>query len=344
MRVAVDAMGGDNGPALVVPGSLAVLSDPAYPNLTLILVGPEGLITPHLANLSTEHRARVSVVDAPDEITMDDAPAMAVRRKPKSGIAVALKLLKNGDADSVMSLGNSGAVMAGAIGINGRVPGVARPALVTVLPTLRGRSMLLDLGAITDPRPQYLVQFALMATAYARHAMDIPNPRVALLSNGEEASKGNQLVQEVFPLLEKESHVNFIGNVEGKELLRGDIEIIVTDGFTGNVALKSMEGAISVLTEILREEMTSTFLRKMMAALMRPALRQVRNRLDYEEIGGAPLLGVNGAIIVGHGRSKERAVANAVRVAYRTAAHNIPGHIEELIRESKSMETAELRT
>lgn len=332
MRVVVDAMGGDFGPAMVVPSSLAVLSDPDYPDLSLIFVGQADKIDPLLADLNSVDRERVRVVDAPDEVAMSEAAARAVRAKPNSSVAIGLKLLKSGEADAFMSTGHSGAVMAGALAVIGRVPGVARPALVTVLPTLRGKSMLLDLGAVTDPKPRYLVQFAIMATTYATRVMGLPNPRVALLSNGEEPSKGNQFVHDVYPLLEQTSGINFIGNAEGKELLRGDIEIFVTDGFTGNVALKSMEGAVSVLTQVLREEVTRGIYRKALALLLRPALREVRLRLDYEEIGGAPLLGVNGAVIIGHGRSRERAIANAVRVASRTAAQQLPSQIEQSIR------------
>jgi len=170
-----------------------------------------------------------------------------------------------------------------------------------------------------------------MATTYAKHVLGIPDPKVALLSNGEEPSKGNHLVQEVYPMLESIPGITFIGNAEGKEMLRGDIEIFVTDGFTGNVALKSMEGAIGVLTQVLREEVTRGIFRKALALLLRPALREVRLRLDYEEIGGAPLLGVNGAVIVAHGRSRDRAIANAVRVASRTASQNIPSQIAQAI-------------
>jgi glycerol-3-phosphate acyltransferase PlsX len=196
--------------------------------------------------------------------------------------------------------------------------------------------MLLDLGAVTDPKPRFLVQFAIMATTYATHVMGLQNPRVALLSNGEEPSKGNQFVHDVYPLLEQTAGINFIGNAEGKELLRGDIEIFVTDGFTGNIALKSMEGAVSVLTQVLREEVTRGIYRKALALLLRPALREVRLRLDYEEIGGAPLLGVNGAVIIGHGRSRERAIANAVRVASRTASQQLPSQIEQSIRAAEA--------
>jgi glycerol-3-phosphate acyltransferase PlsX len=331
MRVAVDAMGGDKGPDVVVPGSLMVLDDPAYPDLTIQFYGNQTAIEPLLAGLDAAQRARVSVHHTDVEITMDDAPAMAVRRKPTSGIALALKALKSGDADSVMSLGNSGAIMAGAIAILGRVRGVHRPALVTILPTLKGRTIMLDLGAIVDPKAQYLVQFAQMATAYGRTSLGLERPRVALLSNGEEASKGNQLVQDVYPMLASAPDLNFIGNCEGKELLRGDIEIIVTDGFTGNVALKSMEGTMSVLNEVLREEMTRTFKRKLAAMVLRPAFKDARKRLDYEEIGGAPLLGVNGTVIVGHGRSVAYTTSNAVRVAYRTAKQNLPEEIAKAV-------------
>jgi phosphate acyltransferase len=331
MRVAVDAMGGDFGPAVVVPSSLLALDDPEYADLQIIFVGQQNKIEPLVTSLSPDRRTRVTIVDAPEEVAMEDSPATAVRRKPKSSIAVGLKLIKSGGADAFMSAGNSGAVMSGAIGIIGRVHGVARPALVTVLPTLRGKSMLLDLGAVTDPKPRFLVQYAIMADTYARHVMGIETPKVALLSNGEEPSKGNQLVQDVFPMLAATPGISFIGNAEGKELLRGDIEIFVTDGFTGNVALKSMEGTVSVLTQVLREEVTRNVFRKAVALLIRPALRQVRLRLDYEEIGGAPLLGVNGAVIIAHGRSRERAIANAVRVASRTASQHIPDEIAKSI-------------
>lgn len=331
MRVAVDAMGGDFGPAVVVPSSLIALNDPDYPDLSIIFVGQTDKIEPLLTTLPDSQRQRVKVIDAPDEVAMSDSAARAVRSKPKSSMALGLNLLKRGEADAFMSAGHSGAVMAGALGIIGRVSGVARPALVTVLPTLRGRSMLLDLGAVTDPKPPYLVQYAIMATTYATHVLGIPNPKVALLSNGEEPSKGNQLVQEVFPLLAATPGINFVGNAEGKELLKGDIEIFVTDGFTGNVALKSMEGAVSALTQVLREEVTKGIVRKALALMLKPALREVRLRLDYEEIGGAPLLGVNGAVIVAHGRSHERAIANAVRVASRTASQNIPAEIARSI-------------
>jgi glycerol-3-phosphate acyltransferase PlsX len=341
MRVAVDAMGGDFGPAVVIPSSLAALDDPDYPDLTLNFVGQTSKIEPLLASLSGDRRGRVSIIDAPHEVTMDDAPATAARRKPKSSIAVGLRMLREGTADAFMSAGNSGAVMAGALAINGRVPGVERPALMTVLPTLRGRSMLLDLGAITDAKPFWLVQYAIMATTYARHVLGIERPKVALLSNGEEPSKGNQLVQEAFPLLAATPGIEFIGNAEGKELLRGEIEIFVTDGFTGNIALKSMEGTVSVLTQVLREEVTGTVFRKAIALLLKPALRAVRLRLDYEEIGGAPLLGVNGAVIVAHGRSRERAIANAVRVASRTAEQHLPDEIGKSIAAARAIADGE---
>jgi glycerol-3-phosphate acyltransferase PlsX len=334
MRVAVDVMGGDHGPDVVIPGALSVFDDPEFRDLSLTLVGPEKRISKALTNARSSVRDRISVIDAPDEVTMDDAPAMAVRKKPKSSIAIALKLMNSGEVDAAMSAGNSGAVMAGAIAINGRVNGVERPAIATILPTLNGRTMLLDLGAITDPRPSYVVQYAIMADTYLKHVMGIPAPRVALLSNGEEASKGNELVQEVHALLRQSGAITFAGNIEGNRLLRGDVEIVVTDGFTGNVALKSMEGAISVLMDVLKQELTSSTHRSVLAKLLQPAFRSVRARVNYEEIGGAPLLGIDGTVIVAHGRSQERAIANAVRVASRTASHNLPEHIGQAIRAS----------
>lgn len=254
---------------------------------------------------------------------------MAVRRKPNSSISKALQEVKAGRARAMFSAGHSGAVMAASVATLGRIRGVERPALAVVLPTLRGNTILLDLGAVTDPKPTHLVQFAHMAKVYAEAAFGKNNPTVGLLSNGEEPSKGNQLVQDVFALLSAESSINFKGNVEGKELLRGTVDVVVTDGFTGNVALKSMEGTASVLNEIIREELTKTFFRKVPAMLLKSAFRSIRDRLDYAETGGAPLLGVNGVVVVAHGRSDDRAIMNAIRSAKLAAEQELPRRIRE---------------
>lgn len=325
MRIAVDAMGGDHGPAVVVAGALAAARTSG---IELTLVGRAAEINSALAKLDCTGLS-VDVIDAEETIEMDESPAMAVRRKPNSSISKALNEVKSGRAGAMFSAGHSGAVMAASLATLGRIKGVERPALAVVLPTLRGNTIMLDLGAVTDPKPIHLVQFAHMAKVYAEAAFGKSNPTVGLLSNGEEPSKGNQLVQEVFALLKAERGINFIGNVEGKELLRGTIDIIVTDGFTGNVALKSMEGAVGVLTDIIREEMTKSVLRKIPALFLKPAFRAIRGRLDYAEIGGAPLLGVNGVVIIAHGRSDERAIMNAVRSGERAAAQELPRKIRE---------------
>ena len=328
MRVAVDAMGGDHGPDVLLAGTLAALTDPAISVTVVALAQPmDGL----RAGVPESLRSRVTFVEALDEIGMGESAAQSVRKKPNASINVALRELKEGRADAVVSAGHSGAVLAASLAIVGRIPGIDRPAIATVLPTIGIRTILLDLGAITDPKPAYLVQYAHMAVVYARLVLGSEHPKVALLSNGEEPSKGNQLAQEVYALLSAEGGLDFVGNVEGKELLRGTVDIVVTDGFTGNIALKSLEGAVSVLTEVLRTEVTRTLTRKALALLMRSAFRDVRLKLDYAEIGGAPLLGVDGPVIVAHGRSRERAIENAVRVADRTASQAVPAAIQASI-------------
>jgi glycerol-3-phosphate acyltransferase PlsX len=325
MRIAVDAMGGDHGPSVVVAGALDAAR--AF-GVEISLVGRQAEIEKALQG---KDRAGLSVdiIDAEDVIGMEESPAMAVRRKPKSSISTALREVKEGRAGAMVSTGHSGAVMAGSLAILGRIRGVERPALAGVLPTFRGATIMVDLGAVTDPTPFQLVQFAHMAKVYSEAALGKVNPSIALLSNGEEASKGNQLVQEAYPLLKLEPGLNFIGNAEGADILPGEIDVIVTDGFTGNVALKSMEGTFTVFSEIIREEMTRNLPRKLAAFALKPAFRSIRNRLDYAEIGGAPLLGVNGVVIIAHGRSNERAVMNAVGAGKRSAEQELPRRIKE---------------
>lgn len=327
MKIAVDAMGGDHGPSVVIPGALQAAREFG---LGLTLVGRQADIDTALAGQTLDGLS-VDVIDTPDVIEMDEHPAMAVRRKPNSSISMALKEVKSGRADAMMSAGNSGAVMAAALAVLGRIPGVERPALAAVLPTLRGNTILVDLGAVTDPKASHLVQFAQMARVYAEAAFSKSRPTIALLSTGEEPGKGNQLVQEVYPILEADPQLNFVGNCEGKEILRGSIDVIVTDGFSGNIALKSMEGTVSVLSEILREEVTATLPRKLLALALKPAFTSMRRRLDYAEIGGAPLLGVNGVAIVAHGRSDERAIKNAVRSCKIAAEHDLARRIREAL-------------
>jgi glycerol-3-phosphate acyltransferase PlsX len=325
MNIAIDAMGGDHGPSVIVEGALA---SARQFGMELTLVGRKAEVERSLSKLD-RRGLHINIIDAEETIEMHESPAMAVRRKPNSSISMALQEVKAGRAGAMVSAGNSGAVMAAALAILGRIKGVERPALTVVLPTLRGNTILVDLGAVTDPKPIHLVQFAHMAKVFAEANFGKKNPTIALLSNGEEPLKGNQLVQEVFPLLAAESSLNFVGNAEGKELLRGTIDIIVTDGFTGNIALKSMEGTVSVLGEIIKEEMTKSNRRKLPAFLLKPAFREIRGRLDYAETGGAPLLGVDGVVVIAHGRSNARAVMNAVYAGQLAAEQELPKKIRE---------------
>ncbi len=323
MRVAVDGMGGDIGPAVVVPGAIQGARDCGA---DLLLVGRSADIRAQLSNANVSG-VSIQIVDAPDVIEMNEHPATAARRKPNSSIAVALGEIKSGRADAMVSAGNSGAVMASAFIVLGRIEGVERPAIAAFIPGLSGASLVLDLGAVTDPRPAHLIQFAHMGSIYVERVSGKATPTVALLSNGEEPTKGNQLVQEVFPLLENEAGINFVGNIEGKDVLKGEIDVVITDGFTGNVALKVAEGTASMLTTVLREELTKSLHRKLAAAVLKPAFRSLRDKFDYARIGAAPLLGVNGAVLIAHGRSSELAIASAVARASAVAETNLPDAI-----------------
>lgn len=328
MRVAIDAMGGDHGPSVVVAGAV----QGARANATgITLVGREDVINAELAKHDITG-LDIDVVHAADEITMDDHPAQAVRRKPDASMNVAMRLVKDGKADAMVSAGNSGAMMASALMTLGRIKGIDRPAITSGVPNGKGaHTMLVDLGAVTDPKPLNMVQFAMMGQVYAQTVVGIQDPTIGLISNGEEASKGNQLTQKVHPLLRATEGLNFIGNVEGRDILTGDVDVVVMDGFTGNVVLKSIEGTASMLMKVLKAEITSSPVRKVGALILKPAFKAVAKRLDYAEIGGAPLLGVDGAVIIAHGRSNELAIRNAIGVGKRAAEHDLRGHILERV-------------
>jgi glycerol-3-phosphate acyltransferase PlsX len=327
VNIAVDAVGGDHGPDVVVPGAIA---GARRAGVGLILTGPEAVVRAALAGVDVSGVA-IEVIEAPETIAMDDHPAQAVRRKPRSSIVVGMNAVKEGRAAALVSAGNSGAVMAAALMVLGRIPGIDRPAIAGFIPTRTGRCLLLDLGAVTDPRPQHLVQFAQMGSLFVAQALGVERPTVGLLSNGEEAAKGNNLVRETYPLLAAAPGVNFAGNVEGKDITRGVVDVVVTDGFTGNVALKVAEGVATFVGDLLRAEVTATLPRKLAALLLRPAFRAARARMDYAETGGAPLLGVNGTVIIAHGRSNETAIANAVVVAGQSAERDLAPAIAALV-------------
>lgn len=328
MHIAIDAMGGDHGPAVIVPGALA---GARHNQVSLLLIGRQQEIEAVLSQHDTRG-IDVTVVDASQTIEMDDHPAQAIRRKSDSSINVALRAVKDGRADAMLSAGNSGAVMAGSLMTLGRIKGIDRPAIITGIPNINGGfSFILDIGAVTDPKPINMVQFAVMGQVYAQAVVGIDDPTVGLLSNGEEDSKGNNLVHATWPMLNSTEGLNFVGNVEGKDIPTGTVDVFVTDGFTGNVVLKTIEGVASMLMHVIREEITTSLPRKLAALALKPAFREIGAKLDYAAIGGAPLLGVDGAVIICHGRSNERAIDNAVGVCKRSVEGNLAGRIRERV-------------
>lgn len=327
MRIVVDAMGGDYAPEVVIQGVQAYLADGSA---DLILVGQEAKLKPLLEKY-TLPSDRVQIRYASQVIEMDEHPAEAVKAKEDSSMVVGMNLLKSGEADAFMSAGNSGGVLAAALFRLGRIPGIKRPALSTVFPTQKGFTFILDIGANTDCKALYLQQFGIMGSIYAERVLGVPGPKVGVVSNGEEPGKGSMLVQEAFELL-KGSGLNFIGNVEGKDIPAGMADVVVTDGFTGNVIIKLAEGAAGLMLGIIGEEIRRRKVATLGALLARPAFRAVKHRLDYAEYGGAPLLGVDGVVIIAHGRSNAKAICNAIRVAERA----VNGKIVEQIKQGVS--------
>lgn len=326
MKIALDVMGGDHAPEVTIHGAVWAARDFA---LTIQLVGQPDIIEAELAKHNT-HGLNLPIIPANEVIGMNEQPAAAVKNKKDSSMVVALRSVKEGRSDAFVTAGNSGGALAAALFGLGRIKGIKRPALSTVFPTdsKHGYCFLLDVGANTEVRPEYLLQFALMGYHYADRVLHIPTPRVGLLSTGEEEDKGNTLTQEVTPLL-KASALNFIGNIEGKDITAGLADVIVTDGFTGNVYLKGAEGVARLIQKILEQEIRARPLALLGALLARGAIRAFRTRLDYREFGGGPLLGVNGVVIVAHGRSDAYAIRNAIRVAKQAAENNIVQAIAE---------------
>lgn len=311
ITVALDCTGGDDGETPNVAGAVQAAKDFG---IAVSLVGRAERIQAELAKHRTAGLS-LPVMDAPDEVEMDEHPAQAVRRKPRASINVAMKAVKEGGASAAVSAGNSGATMVAALFHLGRIPGIDRPAIGAIMPTLAGDLLLIDAGANTEVHPDYLIQFAQMGSIYMERVRGVARPRVGLLSSGEEETKGTKIVQEAHQLLKTTPGIHFIGNVEGKDLPKGACDVCVTDGFTGNVALKTAEGTASFMSAILRRELTKSLPRKALAALLRPAFRAMREELDPAREGGALLFGVDGVAVIAHGRSNARAVRNAIRVA-----------------------------
>ena len=331
MRIAVDAMGGDNGVIPTVEGSVRAAKEL---DIEVVLVGDESQIRDQLRRLGCSD-ARLRVHHAPQVVGMHDSPASVARKKRDSSVWVATELVQQGEASAVVSAGNTGASMVAAFFVFGVIKGVERPAIAATLPTLKGTAVMLDVGANVDCTAQHIEQFALMGNEYSKHAFGKPSPRVGLLSIGEEDSKGNEVTREALKLL-KASAMNFIGNVEGRDVFGGVADVIVCDGFIGNVALKISEGLADTLRKILLKEIASSRLGRVAYLFLAGPLLRLRRRMDYAEFGGAPLLGVNGITIVGHGRSSPKAIKNAISRAKGLAASRLNELIQRDIEESLS--------
>ena len=344
MRIALDAMGGDRGPREMVEGAVQAVCSFGH---RVVLIGDRARIE---AALDEERRRlgscdpegdstvgpglideRISIVHTTEVVGMDESPLDAIRRKKNSSILAAFRLLKDGEADAVVSAGNSGATMAAAVKTVGRLPGIARPGIAGIFPTLKNPLVMMDVGANVDCRPNHLVQFAIMASAFSSVVFGTERPRVGLLSIGEERGKGNALVKQAHELLSAADSVNYIGNVEGRDTFQGDVDVIVCDGFVGNVCLKLSEGLAEAMVAMLREELSASLKSKVGYMLSRKAYANLRKRTDYAEYGGAPLLGFNGAGIICHGRSNARAIRNAVRIAAELVKNRMNDHILRLL-------------
>lgn len=319
MRIAIDAMGGDDAPRSIIDGALVAAR---HHQIGLLLVGDQARILRELSRHPAAGSLDVQILDTPDAIAMSEAASVALRRKPRASIRLAADAVRDGRAAALFSAGHTGASVMAAIGTFGRLTGVDRPALATIIPTKQQPAVLLDSGATVECRPQHLVQFALMGSAYARVAFGSSSPRVALLSVGEEEGKGNELTREAHQLL-KTAPVNFVGNIEGRHVYAGDADVIVCDGFTGNVTLKISEGLVDAIEALLHTELQATFGTRVGYLLSGQAFRRFRKRVDYSEYGGAPLLGVDQVCIVGHGRSSPKAVSNAVTMAVRAVRERL---------------------
>jgi glycerol-3-phosphate acyltransferase PlsX len=326
LRIAVDSMGGDKAPAVVVEGALSALRE-AGGELEVALVGREESVRAALGSRDLPS-PRITVVDAPDVVAMDEQPAATLRKKKQSSIAVGLRMQKEGAADGFISAGNTGAVAANAIFGLGRIKGVLRPAIATFAPTRGGACIILDVGGNVENKPGHLLQFGVMGSCYAEVALSKERPRVGLLNVGEEKSKGGDLLTEAYELLET-ADLNFIGNVEGRDIFRGDVDVVVCDGFVGNVILKFTESVVDMFYAVMKKELTKDIRAKFGAVLLKPAFGKLRETFDYAEYGGAPLLGVDGACMICHGSSSALAIKNAILATMRFIEYDVNSAILE---------------
>jgi glycerol-3-phosphate acyltransferase PlsX len=330
--VAIDAMGGDKAPGEIVQGAI----NAARKGLSVLLVGDQALIQQELDRRKAGTKLPIVLRHASEVVEMSDHPGQAMRRKRDNSIRVCFELVKSGEACAMVSAGNSGAIMAGAIFVLGRLPSVERPAIISNLPALKGHPLLLDMGANVECKPIHLVQFALMGEVYARRVLGVARPRVAVLSNGEEDSKGTDLTRAALAALRRSS-LDFRGYCEGRDVMTGELDVIVTDGFTGNVTLKTIEGTAKAVAGFLRQSLSQSLLSKMGALLSRGAYARLRKRIDWREIGGAPLVGVAGIGIISHGASDALAIENAIRRARDAAQARCTDEIAQAAAQAEAL-------
>lgn len=329
MRVAVDAMGGDNAPSVEVEGSVAAAREFGIP---VILVGNSEVLNNELSKYNC-NGLDITVKHASEVVGMHDSASDAVRKKKDSSVRVAFELVKNGEAEAVVSAGNSGATMAAGMFVLKRIKGIDRPAIAQLFPTLHGKTLVLDVGGNVDCKPIHLVQFAIMGGVYARYVMAVENPKIGLLSNGEEETKGNDLTRETNSIL-KQISFDYSGYVEGRDIFNGFVDVVVCDGFVGNVVLKLSEGLADAVGKMLKEEIKRSFISKIGYLLARRAFVNFKKKVDYTEYGGAPLLGINGVGMICHGGSNAKAIKNAIRFAHDYASKGVNEHLAEKLQEN----------
>jgi len=334
MKIALDAMGGDFAPQTIVEGGVLAAREHGIP---VVLVGEEKKIRQEAGKYPESNSLPLTFVHASEAVGMDESPLTAIRRKKDSSIQVAFDLVKKGEADAVVSAGNSGAALATAVFTLEKLSGVDRPAIGTIFPTLKGWTLLLDAGANVDCKPFHLVQFAIMGKAYAKYILKKDRPLVGLLSNGEEESKGNELIRETNAILKKSS-LGYVGPVEGRDIFNGRADVVICDGFVGNAALKICEGLAEAIGAMIRQELEISLRAKIGYLFARHAVNDIKRKLDYSEYGGAPLLGVNGVVIIGHGRSSAKAIKNAIRLAHEFAQIRLPQLLVGSLEENKDLQ------
>lgn len=339
MKIAVDAMGGDYAPEEVVLGAIEAVKAYKY---DVVLVGDEKKIRKVMAEHGSEESERLTIVHAAEVIEMDEHPVQAIRKKKDASIVVATRLVKEGVCDAVVAPGSTGAAVTAALLGLGRIKGIERPCIATPIPSKKGVSVLLDSGANSDSKPKHLVQAAIMGTHYAKYIFNIESPKIGLLNIGAEASKGNELSQTTYPMLEATKNISFYGNIEGRDITEGIVDVVVCDGFVGNVILKFGEGIALFIMQLVKDSIRKGgILAKLGAMAVMPAFKHLKKRLDFTEYGGAPLLGVDGSFIICHGSSKAKTIRHAVRVAGELVEEDVVGHIRSSIEEEGQEDESE---